>query len=234
MNLLEVFFRGGIIMYPILLCSLIVVYVALERYFTLRRARRDTGQFMLRVNGLIQRGDAASVAAFCSEKDVPVANVIRRGMAKHEQGSKRVREAVEDAARSEIYRLERRLPWLASLSGIAPMLGFLGTVMGMVGAFQRIQAMSGVVNPSDFAGSIWQALIAMVFGLSVGIVALTLYNYFVSRIARFVHEMEVTTTEFLDILERQEHETLRLESVGDRAVPPTFVFDDDQFFRKKG
>lgn len=236
MSLLEMFFKGGVIMYPILLCSVVMVYVAIERYLTLRKAQLDVGQFMMKVRSLFQRGEASAVLAFCSQKDAPIANIIRRGVMKHDQGDQKVREAVEDAGKEEVYHLEKRISWLASIAGIAPMLGFLGTVTGMVAAFQQIQSLGGTVSPGDLAGGIWEALITTVFGLVVGIPAYALHNYFVTRVARFVHEMEVTSSELLDLLERKAGEPLPVQRKAQQAPvaeESVLVFDDDEYFRKK-
>ncbi|MFN0157549.1 MAG: MotA/TolQ/ExbB proton channel family protein [Bacteroidota bacterium] len=233
MNLLEMFFKGGVIMYPILLCSVVVVFIAIEKFFVLRRAQLDVGQFIMKVRNIFQRGDIGAVLTFCSQKDAPIANIIRKGILKHDQGDLRVREAVEDAGKQEVYHLEKRLSLLASISGIAPMLGFLGTVTGMVAAFQTIEGLGGNASPGDLAGGIWEALVTTVFGLIVGIVAYVLYNYFVTRVARFVHEMEVTTSEFLDLREQQQPGSVSLKVQDEQATPASLVFDDDQFFRKK-
>ena len=240
MNLLDMFFKGGVVMYPILLCSVLVVYIAIERLLVLRKAQVDVGQFMMKVRSIFQKGDVAAVLAFSSQKDAPIANIVRRGIVKHDLGDEKVREAVVDAGKEEVYHLEKRLSLLASVAGIAPMLGFLGTVTGMVSAFQKIEGLGGIVNPSDLAGGIWEALITTVFGLVVGIPAYALYNYFVTRVARFVHEMEVTTTEFLDLLQRRNVPEMPLKVQEEshpqvhRQKPATLVFEDDAFFRKKG
>jgi biopolymer transport protein ExbB len=210
------------------------VYIAIERYLVLRKAQLDVGQFMMKVKSIFHQGDVSAVLAFCSQKDAPIANIIRRGILKHDQGDEKVREAVEDAGREEVYHLEKRLPVLASMAGIAPMLGFLGTVVGMIGAFQQIESLAGNVNPGDLAGGIWVALLTTAFGLAVGIPAYAVYNYFVSRVARFVHEMEVTTTEFLDLLQRREEKGAPLQAQGDPNPSRSLVFEDDEYFRKKG
>jgi biopolymer transport protein ExbB len=233
MNLLQMFLKGGVIMYPILLCSLIAVYVVIERILVLRKAKLDLGQFLMKVKNLFQRGDVPAVLAYCAEKDAPISNIIHQGLLKHDQGGERVREAVEDAGRAEVYHLERRLSWLATISGIAPMLGFLGTVTGMVSAFQRIESLGGIVNPSDLAGGIWEALITTVFGLLVGIPALAAYNYFVTRVGRFVHEMEVTSSELLDLLERAARDEHPAAAADQRASQAPLVLEDDAYFRKK-
>ncbi|MEK7250427.1 MAG: MotA/TolQ/ExbB proton channel family protein [Bacteroidota bacterium] len=124
-------------------------------------------------------------------------------------GSGKIKQAVEDAGREEAYHLEKHLPILASIAGIAPMLGFLGTVTGMISAFQIVESNSGIVNPALLAGGIWEALITTAFGLFVGIPVLAFYNYVVTRVGKFVHEMEVSSTEFLDLLDRTDGAALK-------------------------
>ncbi|MBI4536267.1 MAG: MotA/TolQ/ExbB proton channel family protein, partial [Ignavibacteriae bacterium] len=203
MNVLDMYVKGGVIMHVILACSLVSCYVAIERYFVLRKAKLDVGQFMLKLRSIFSQGDVSAVLAFCSQKDAPIANIIRRGIVKHDQGAEKVREAVENAGREEVYNLEKHLSILATMSGAAPMLGFLGTVTGMIAAFQIVEKLGGAVNPGDLAGGIWEALITTAFGLFVGIPAMALYNYFTTRVRKFVYEMEVTSTEFLDLIERR-------------------------------
>ncbi len=232
MNLFDMFMKGGIIMYPILLCSILAVYISIERILVLRKAQLDVGQFMMKLKSIFQKGDVAGVLTFCSQKDAPIANIIRHGIVKHDQGDEKVRQAVEDSGRAEVYHLEKRLSILASIAGIAPMLGFLGTVSGMVSAFQRIEGLGGIVNPSDLAGGIWEALLTTVFGLVVGIIAYALYNYFVTRVKRFVHEMEVTTTEFLDLLQKRDPVPSREGKPLDQSTSQ-MAYQEDEYFRRK-
>jgi biopolymer transport protein ExbB len=234
MNLLEMFVKGGVLMYPILLCSIIAAAITIERILALRKARIDVGQFMMKVRGIYQQGDVTGVLTFCSQKDAPIANIIRRGVLKHRQGDEKVRKAVEDAGREEVYHLEKRLSILASIAGVAPMLGFLGTVTGMISAFQKIEGLAGNVNPGDLAGGIWEALLTTAFGLFVGIPAYAVYNYFVTRVARFVHEMEVSTTEFLDLLQHDSRGDESIPVVEKGETPTSVPVYDDEYFRKKG
>lgn len=233
MNFLDLFARGGIVMGLILVCSVAALAIAVERYLALRKARLDVGQFMMKVKSIYHQGNLAGVLTFCSQKDAPIANIIRRGIIKYDQGDEKVRQAVEDAGRHEVYHLEKRLPVLASIAGVAPMLGFLGTVTGMIGAFQKIESLAGNVNPGDLAGGIWEALLTTAFGLIVGIPAYAAYNYFVTRVARFVHEMEVTTTEFLDILAPQRTRDAAVPPAQEQAQGSGSLVFDDEYFRKK-
>jgi biopolymer transport protein ExbB len=135
-----------------------------------------------------------------------------------------VREAIENAGKEEIYHLERGLGILASVAGIAPLLGFLGTVTGMIEAFRTIETVGGNVNPADLAGGIWEALLTTAFGLIVGIIAYGFYNFFVSRVTRSVFEMESASEEFLDLV--------RSGKLGELEFPVEEAVDD-RFFRKK-
>ena len=233
MNLLEMMTRGGVVMWPILLCSIVAAYVVIERLLVLRRARMDAGQFMLKLKSIYHHGDTSAVLSYCSQKDAPIANIVRRGILKHGQSETKVREAVENAGREEVYHLERHLSILASIGGVAPMLGFLGTVTGMIAAFQVIEQLSGIVNPSSLASGIWEALLTTAFGLIVGIPALVLYNYFVSRVRRLVQDMEVTTNEFLDMLEQGTFPPGNGDEAAPAVVARTPVKPEDEFFRRK-
>lgn len=201
MDLLTLVARGGWLMIPILLCSLVAVAIVIERYLVLRRAKMDVGQFMLKLRSIFHRENFIGVMDFCQQHDAPIARIIKQGIAKHDAGHEKVREAVESAGRAEVYHLEKRLGILASMAGIAPLLGFLGTVTGMIAAFRKIELLGGNANPSDLAGGIWEALLTTAFGLIVGIFAYGFYNYFVSRVTQLVYEMEHSTTEFLGLVE---------------------------------
>ncbi len=234
MNLLDMMFKGGVIMWPILGCSLIGAYVVIERYLVLRKARVDVSEFMRKLRSLFHRGEVAAVLTYCEEKDAPVANIIRKGLLKHGEGPEKVREAIENAGRDEVYDLEKRLPLLASVAGVAPMLGFLGTVTGMIAAFHAVEVAGGVVSPGDLAGGVWEALLTTAFGLIVGIPALFIYNYFATRVQQFVHEMEVTSTEFIDMLEGLGQKTPARPENAPRQPAARPVPEEDEFFRRKG
>jgi biopolymer transport protein ExbB len=234
MNLLDMMFKGGIIMWPILACSLIGAFVVIERYLVLRKAKVDVSEFMRKLRSLFHRGEIAAVATYCEEKNAPVANIIRKGLLKHGEGPEKVMEAIENAGREEVYHLEKRLALLASVAGIAPMLGFLGTVTGMIAAFHAVEIAGGVVSPADLAGGVWEALLTTAFGLIVGIPALMIYNYFVTRVQQFVHEMEVTSTEFIDMLEGLDRRTESRHGSPAAKPEPRPVLEEDEFFRRKG
>jgi biopolymer transport protein ExbB len=147
---------------------------------------------------------------------------------KYPEGHERVREAIENAGKEEVYHLERGLGILASIAGIAPLLGFLGTVTGMIGAFRTIEQLSGVVNPSDLAGGIWEALLTTAFGLMVGIPAYGFYNWFVSRVQRVVFEMESASEEFLDLVRSGQ-----FDESPEAEQRPAVNKETEEYFQKK-
>ncbi len=236
MDYLSIVARGGWLMLPIFICSLIAVFIIVERFLVLRRARMDVGQFMLKIKSILHRGDVEGVRNFCSQKESPLAQILKKGISKYDEGWDKVKEAIENQGKKEIFNLERRLNVLGTIAGLAPLIGFLGTVTGMILAFMNIESLGGNVNPSDLAGGIWQALMTTAFGLSVGIISYGFYNYFVTRVGRFVHELEMTSTEFLEILkagpDAEGGQRQRAQQQQRRTTDP--VYEEDYFKEKEG
>ena len=201
MELFSIFLKGGIIMWFILACSIIGLTVIIDRYIVIRRAKINVPAFMVRIRGMLKKKDISGAISYCMEEKSPVANIIRKGLTKYKLGHERVKEAIENAGRQEISRLEKGLAVLASISGIAPLLGFLGTVTGMITAFMTIEDLAGSANPSDLAGGIWEALLTTAFGLIVGIPALAFYNYFISAVKKLVGDMETVANDVVDIIQ---------------------------------
>ncbi len=195
--------KGGPIMWPILVCSVLAFGILIERLISLRQEQIDTRSFMEQISKSIKRNKIKEALDLCDKTQGPIANILKAGILKHDRARNEVREAIEDAAIHEVPRLEKNLPVLATLSHIAPLLGLLGTVTGMVNAFQVIENKASAmnpVNPGDLAGGIWEALLTMVFGLCVAIPAYVAYNYLVSRVDGFVLDMERSATDLLNIL----------------------------------
>ncbi len=201
MNLFSIFLKGGFIMWPILLCSVLAVAIIIDRYIVLRKAKINVPAFMVRIRGLIKKKDISGAISFCMEEKSPVANIIRKGLKKYRLGHGRVKEAIENAGSQEVGKLEKGLSVLATVAGIAPLLGFLGTVTGMISAFMRIQDLAGAANPADLASGIWEALVTTAFGLIVGIPALAFYNYFLSAVKKLVGDMETVANDVVDIIQ---------------------------------
>ena len=201
MNLLEIFLKGGFIMWFILLSSIIGLAVVIDRFIVLRKAKINVPAFMVRIRGFIKKKDISGAISYCMQEKSPVANIVRKGLKKYRYGHDRVKDAIENAGSQEISKLEKGLSVLASVAGIAPLLGFLGTVTGMISAFMTIQDLAGAANPSDLAGGIWEALITTAFGLIVGIPALAIYNYFLSSVKKLVGEMETVANDVIDVIQ---------------------------------
>jgi len=201
MNLVSILLKGGWLMLPIFLSSIVAVAIIIDRYLVLRRASMNVPAFLLKIRSLIKNRDIDGAMNYCVEEKSPAANIVRKGLKKINLGHERVKEAIEAAGRQEVSRLEKGLSILATISGVAPLLGFLGTVTGMISAFMRIETLQGSANPSDLAGGIWEALITTSFGLAVGIIALTFYNMLISSISKLVLDMEVVSNDVIDIIE---------------------------------
>lgn len=201
MNLIEMFLKGGLVMWPILACSIIGLAIAIEKFMVIRKAKINVPAFSIKIRGILKKKDLAGAINYCMEEKSPISNIIRRGLKKHKFGRKRVYESIESAGKQEISKLEKGLATLATVAGAAPMLGFLGTVTGMIAAFMKIQELQGSASPADLATGIWEALLTTAFGLFVGIPALALYNYFVNLISKIVLDMERVATDILDVLD---------------------------------
>jgi biopolymer transport protein ExbB len=201
MSLLDILMAGGWVMVPIALLSVLSVYLFVERLLVLRRARTDPHRFMQHVGDYVRAGDISGAIGYCRAQETPIARILQRGLERLGRPIGEIQDAVQAAGRHETYELEKRTDLLASVAAIAPMLGFLGTVIGMIRAFQQVQALQGAVDPSVLASGIWEALVTTAFGLAVGIIALFAYNFLHNRIARAVNAMERAATEFIDLLQ---------------------------------
>jgi len=200
-SILETLFLGGWVMLPILLLSFFTIYLFAERLITLRRSKADRDLIMDRVRDYVQAGDIHGAMAFCESREKPLTRILAHGLERLGRPISEIQDAVRAAGKYETYELEKRLDLLASFAGIAPMLGFLGTVTGMIEAFQEIQRLQGNVNPSVLAGGIWEALLTTAAGLVVGIMAFFFYNFLLNRINRLVNDLERSATEFIDLLQ---------------------------------
>ncbi|CAN5473880.1 MotA/TolQ/ExbB proton channel family protein [soil metagenome] len=202
MSILDIIVRGGWAMIPIGFFSVLTVFLFVERMVVLKRTRRtDPERFSRAVADYVQAGDVNGAIGYCSAEDSPVSRIIRSGLDRLGRPIGEIQDAVQSAGRREAFLLEKRTDLIASSAAIAPMVGFLGTVTGMIQAFQAIQSLQGQVNPSVLAGGIWEALVTTAAGLLVGVVALFAYNFLINRINRRIHELEQVSTDFIDLLQ---------------------------------
>lgn len=199
-NLWELCLHGGFIMIAIAMLLVISIYVFVERYLTIRHAAADDASFMKRIKDLILSGDPEGALTLCNRTDTPYARLIAKGITRLGRPMNDVLVTIENTGNMEIASLGRRLPWLATTAAGAPMLGFLGTVWGMVQAFFNLAKAGSSANIDVLASGIYQALVTTVAGLIVGIVALFAYNYLTARISGVMNSLESKTMEFMDLL----------------------------------
>lgn len=197
--MLQLFIDGGWAMWPLAFLLALGLAIAAERLITLSRAAIDAKGFFEQLEEAIRSGGAAQAAQLCAETRGPVASVIHAGLLRLDRGIDNVEKALENAGAVEMAFLERGMIWLSTVANLAPMVGFLGTVSGMIGAFQAIKV-AGDVEPSLVAGGISEALITTASGLIVGILIQFCYNFFASRIDRIIADMQEHTAGLIDVL----------------------------------
>ncbi len=200
MPFFEVAQKGGWLMVPILLLSMLAVYIFFERYFAINKAARLDINFMNRIKDYIHDGKLDSALALCQSYHNPTARMIEKGINRIGRSLNDVSTAIENTGKLQIYKLEKGLPLLATVAGGAPMIGFLGTVMGMVRAFYDMSNSGNNIDVSLLSNGIYTALVTTVAGLIVGIIAYFAYNILVARVEKVVYQLEATTTEFMDLL----------------------------------
>ena len=200
MPLWELAKKGGWIMIPLLVLSVIAVYIFVERYFAIRKAAQTDENFMNRIKDYIHDGKVESASALCRSTDSPIARMIEKGIQRIGRPLPDINAAIENVGRLEVFKLERGLPALATAAGGGPMIGFLGTVTCMIRAFYDMTMAGNNVDVQVLASGIYEALVTTVAGLVVGIVAYFAYNVLVANVEKVVNDLEAHTTEFMDLL----------------------------------
>lgn len=197
----ELTLQGGPIMIPIAILWVIAIYLFVERWLTINKANEDPDAFMSKVKELVLKGDITGAKMLCAQNNTPVARMIEKGITRIGTPLKTIEASIENVGKIEIFKLEKNLPTLATIAGAAPMIGFLGTVIGMVQAFIAISQEEGSVSPKLLSSGIYTAMITTVAGLIVGIIAYLAYNFLVSRVQKVIHKMEYTSIDFIDLLQ---------------------------------
>ncbi|MBL7860793.1 MAG: MotA/TolQ/ExbB proton channel family protein [Cyclobacteriaceae bacterium] len=200
-SLWELALAGGPLMIPLVICSIIAIYIFVERLMTINKANVSSDVFMGKIKESVLKGDINGAKLLCAQQDTPVARMIEKGVARIGSPLKNIEASIENVGKIEVFRLEKNLSVLATIAGAAPMIGFLGTVIGMVSAFIAIAQEEGSVSPKLLADGIYTAMITTVAGLVVGIIAYLGYNYLVTRVSKVVHRMEYSSIEFIDLLQ---------------------------------
>lgn len=197
----ELSLKGGWMMIPILLLSVLAVYIFFERYFVIQKASKIDGHFMEQITHLIKDGKIGEALSYCDGYQHPVARMIKKGVSRIGRPLNDVNAAIENVGKLEVAKLEKGLTTVATTAGAAPMLGFLGTVMGMIRAFYDMASVEGGnISVSLLSNGIYTAMVTTVAGLIVGILAYLAYNFLVARVEKVVNKLEVSTMEFMDIL----------------------------------
>lgn len=205
LNLIEMSLKGGWVMAVLAILSVICIYIFIERFYNIKKAEKEDPVFMDRIRDYINNGEIKAAISYCRGMNTPLARMIEKGITRLNRPINDVQAAIENVGNIEVGKLEKGIEVIATISSVAPMLGFLGTVIGMVKAFfQMANAGSGNVDITLLSGGIYEAMITTVGGLVVGIIAMFAYNYLVMLVSRVVNKMESFTMEFMDVLHSPE------------------------------
>lgn len=200
MSLWEMALKGGWIMGVLALLSIVCFYIFFERLMALHKAGKNDPLFMERIRDYIHSGDVKSAINYCRMTNTPSARMIEKGISRIGRPASDVQAAIENAGNLEVAKLERHLPVMATIASGAPMIGFLGTVTGMVQAFWEMSNAGNNIDITLLSSGIYQAMITTVGGLIVGIAAMFAYNYLVGKVDNIVNEMETKTLAFMDFV----------------------------------
>jgi biopolymer transport protein ExbB len=192
--------KGGWIMIILAIFSVIAIYIFVERFFAINRSSKEEKNFMNNIRDFIHDGLIDSAVTLCRNNDTPIARMIEKGLSRLGKPLSDINTAIENIGKLEVSRLEKNIAGLATISGAAPMLGFLGTVIGMVKAFYDMSMAGNNIDIQLLSTGIYQAMVTTVGGLIVGIVAYVCYNILVARIEKLVFLLEARATEFMDVL----------------------------------
>lgn len=203
-SLVDMAFKGGWLMLVLLLLSIAAIYIFGKKWWMIRQAQKVDKNFMFDIRDYIADGKISSAKTLCSKYDNPVARMVEAGVSRIGKPLGDIRTAVENVGNVEVARLEKGLPYLATIAGGAPMIGFLGTVVGMVQAFFNMSKAGNNIDITLLSSGIYTAMITTVGGLIVGILAYFGYNFLTSKISDLVANMEGATIEFMDLLEKPE------------------------------
>jgi len=200
MHFFDMALKGGWLMIPLVILSILAIYIFIERLVTLNTASKDDPNFMSRIRDYIYEGQIGSSIKLCKQVNTPLARMIEKGITRIGRPLNDVQISIENVGNVEVSKLERGLSILASVAGGAPMIGFLGTVTGMVRAFFDMANAGNNIDISILSSGIYTAMVTTVAGLIVGICAFFAYNYLVSRVGKIVNNLEAKTLEFMDLL----------------------------------
>ena len=200
LSLIDLASKGGWLMIVLLLLSILAIYIFGNKWWLIYRAGQIDKNFMNEIRDLIHDGKIKSAIELCQQYDSPIARLVEKGIERIGRPLQDIQTAVENMGNVEVARLEKNLPMLATIAGGAPMIGFLGTVTGMIQAFFKMATAGNNIDITLLSGGIYEAMVTTVGGLFVGIIAYFGYNFLTSQISNLVFKMENTTIEFIDML----------------------------------
>lgn len=200
LNIWSLMLKGGIFMIPLLLLSILAIYIFVERLLVIRKAAKEDKTFMDRIKDYIHDGEIDAALKLCKKTDTLASRLIAKGISRLGRPMNDVLVAIENTGNIEIAKLEKGFPWLATTAAGAPMIGFLGTVTGMVNAFYNMASAGNNADITTLSSGIYEALVTTIAGLVVGVIALFAYNYLVALVDGVMNQLETKTMEFMDLL----------------------------------
>jgi len=195
---------GNIIMVTLAILSLIAVYILIERFLVIKKASKEDLDFLNSIKKFVKEKDIESAKTLCDKTDSPISRMIEKGIVRINKPMNDISAAIENQGKLEIFKMEHNLASLATISGAAPMIGFLGTVIGMIIAFHEMANAGGNIDVEMLSQGIYTAMTTTVAGLIVGIIAFIAYNYLVAKVDKVIFMLEAKTTDFLDLLHHNE------------------------------
>ena len=220
LNVLELAMKGGWIMIVLVVLSLIGMYIFFERYSVLRKAGSKNPLLLERLNDNIRENDFKSAIRYCNRLNTPISRILAKGVRDYKFDTASIRQVLENNAGLEIAALEKGLPVLSTISAVAPMIGFLGTVTGMVQAFWNMSQAGDNIDVTALSGGIYEAMVTTVGGLVVGIIAIFAYNYLVSKVDGVQNAMEADIISFLEIVEESKEDAAPVVADEQQAAEP--------------
>ena len=195
---------GNLVMGTLGILSIFAIYITIERYLTINKASKKDISFLKSIQNFVEAQDINAAKTLCKNTDSPISRMIEKGVDRIDKPMTDISAAIENQGKLEVYKMENNLATLATISGAAPMIGFLGTVIGMIIAFHEMASAGGNIDVAMLSQGIYTAMVTTVAGLVVGIIAFIAYNYLVSKVDKVVFMLEAKTTDFLDILHHNE------------------------------
>jgi len=195
---------GNIIMGTLAVLSIYAIYILIERYSTINKASLEDESFLKSIKNFVEQKDIEAAKTLCKNTNNPVSRMIEKGIDRIDKPMTDISAAIENQGKLEVYKMENNLANLATIAGAAPMIGFLGTVIGMIVAFHEMASAGGNIDVEMLSKGIYMAMVTTVGGLIVGIIAYIAYNYLVSKVDKVIFQLEARTTEFLDLLHHNE------------------------------